>query len=159
MKVLSLFAGCGGLDLGFKQAGFEISVANEYDKSIFETFEKNFPKTKLIIPIRKNGQINTQIPLKLRTKDILLNSKLPFPIKPGGLKSAWKRLCMKYEIRDLHFHDLRHEALSMYLEKGLSIQEVQVISGHRDINTLMKVYANLNPARISLKLNDNEYCK
>ena len=48
MKVLSLFAGCGGLDLGFKQAGFEISVANEYDKSIFETFEKNFPKTKLI---------------------------------------------------------------------------------------------------------------
>ena len=66
---------------------------------------------------------------------------------------------MKYEIRDLHFHDLRHEALSMYLEKGLSIQEVQVISGHRDINTLMKVYANLNPARISLKLNDNEHCK
>ena len=48
MRVLSLFAGCGGLDLGFKQAGFEISVANEYDKSIFETFEKNFPKTKLI---------------------------------------------------------------------------------------------------------------
>ena len=47
-KVLSLFAGCGGLDLGFKQAGFEIPVANEYDKSIFETFEKNFPKTKLI---------------------------------------------------------------------------------------------------------------
>ena len=48
MKILSLFSGCGGLDLGFKQAGFEIPVANEYDKSIFETFEKNFPKTNLI---------------------------------------------------------------------------------------------------------------
>lgn len=47
-KIISLFAGCGGLDLGFKQAGFEIPVANEYDKSIFETFEKNFPKTNLI---------------------------------------------------------------------------------------------------------------
>lgn len=47
-KIISLFAGCGGLDLGFKQAGFEIPVANEYDKSIFETFEKNFPKTQLI---------------------------------------------------------------------------------------------------------------
>ena len=48
LKILSLFAGCGGLDLGFKQAGLEVLVANEYDKAIFETFEKNFPKTNLI---------------------------------------------------------------------------------------------------------------
>ena len=34
MKLLSLFSGCGGLDLGFEQAGFEIAVANEFDKSI-----------------------------------------------------------------------------------------------------------------------------
>ena len=47
-KIISLFSGAGGLDLGFKQAGFEIPAANEYDKSIFETFEKNFPKTQLI---------------------------------------------------------------------------------------------------------------
>jgi len=47
MKVVSLFAGAGGLDLGFKKAGFNIIWANEYDKSIWETFEKNFPKTKL----------------------------------------------------------------------------------------------------------------
>lgn len=47
MKVVSLFAGAGGLDLGFKKAGFDIVWANEYDKSIWETFEKNFPKTKL----------------------------------------------------------------------------------------------------------------
>lgn len=47
MKIVSLFAGAGGLDLGFKKAGFDIVWANEYDKSIWETFEKNFPKTKL----------------------------------------------------------------------------------------------------------------
>lgn len=47
MKVVSLFAGAGGLDLGFKKAGFDIIWANEYDKSIWETFEKNFPKTHL----------------------------------------------------------------------------------------------------------------
>jgi len=41
MKIVSLFAGAGGLDLGFQKAGFEIVYANEYDKSIWETYEKN----------------------------------------------------------------------------------------------------------------------
>ena len=48
MKLISLFSGCGGLDLGFEKAGFEIPVANEFDRSIWETFEVNHPKTKLI---------------------------------------------------------------------------------------------------------------
>lgn len=41
MKIISLFSGAGGLDLGFKKAGFKIIVANEYDKKIWETYEKN----------------------------------------------------------------------------------------------------------------------
>lgn len=48
MNVISLFSGCGGLDLGFEKAGFDISVANEFDKNIWETFKVNHPKTKLI---------------------------------------------------------------------------------------------------------------
>jgi modification methylase fnuDI len=47
MKLLSLFSGAGGLDLGFEKAGFEIIAANEYDKTIWETYEKNH-KAKLI---------------------------------------------------------------------------------------------------------------
>lgn len=47
MKLASFFSGAGGLDLGFEQAGFEISWANEYDKSIWETFASNFPSTHL----------------------------------------------------------------------------------------------------------------
>lgn len=48
MKVISLFSGCGGLDLGFEKAGFEIPIANEYDKTIWATFKANHPKTHLI---------------------------------------------------------------------------------------------------------------
>ena len=47
MKVVSFFAGAGGLDLGFEKAGFDVAWANEYDKSIWETYELNHKKTKL----------------------------------------------------------------------------------------------------------------
>lgn len=48
MKVISLFSGCGGLDLGFERAGFDIPVANEYDKTIWATFRANHPRTTLL---------------------------------------------------------------------------------------------------------------
>ncbi len=40
MRVISLFSGAGGLDLGFTKAGFDIVAANEYDKTIWATYEK-----------------------------------------------------------------------------------------------------------------------
>lgn len=47
MKVVSFFAGAGGLDLGFEKAGFDVVWANEYDKEIWETYEKNHKNTVL----------------------------------------------------------------------------------------------------------------
>lgn len=47
MKIVSFFAGAGGLDLGFKKAGFDVIWANEYDKEIWETYEKNHKDTVL----------------------------------------------------------------------------------------------------------------
>ena len=48
MNIISLFSGCGGLDLGFERAGFDIPVANEFDSTIFDTFKANHPRTHLI---------------------------------------------------------------------------------------------------------------
>ena len=47
MNLVSIFSGAGGLDLGFQKAGFNIVWANEYDKEIWETYEKNHPNTIL----------------------------------------------------------------------------------------------------------------
>lgn len=46
-KIISLFSGAGGLDKGFENAGFNVIWANEYDKTIWETFKYNFPNTFL----------------------------------------------------------------------------------------------------------------
>ena len=47
MNIVSFFAGAGGLDLGFQNAGFNVIWANEYDKEIWETYQKNHPHTIL----------------------------------------------------------------------------------------------------------------
>lgn len=41
MRAISLFSGCGGLDLGFTNAGFRLVYANDIDKIVWETFERN----------------------------------------------------------------------------------------------------------------------
>ena len=48
MKAVSLFSGAGGMDVGFKAAGFEIVAANELDKHACETFQANHPDTLLL---------------------------------------------------------------------------------------------------------------
>ena len=46
-KIGSLFAGIGGIDLAFKQSGFEVVWANEFDKDACKTYRHNFPDTLL----------------------------------------------------------------------------------------------------------------
>lgn len=47
MKVVSFFSGCGGLDLGFEQAGFDVVWANDNDPVVHETYLRNHPRTYL----------------------------------------------------------------------------------------------------------------
>jgi site-specific recombinase XerD len=41
-------------------------------------------------------------------------------------------------IQNLHFHDLRHEGVSRLFEQGYQIQEVALVSGHRDWTMLAR---------------------
>jgi len=53
MDLISLFSGAGGMDLGFQKAGFNIAVANEYDKTIWDTYEQNHDAPLIKADIRK----------------------------------------------------------------------------------------------------------
>lgn len=48
MRIISLFSGAGGLDLGFHKAGFQTVAANEIDPKIIPTFKANFPSVEMI---------------------------------------------------------------------------------------------------------------
>ena len=65
-KIISLFSGAGGMDIGFEMAGFKTAVAVEYDKSCCQTLNKNKPNLSII-----QGDIS-----KITTEQILKIAKL-----------------------------------------------------------------------------------
>lgn len=109
----------------------------------------------LHIPVTKTG-IPRTIPLSLKALRILNTIKAnggdgPFPLSANALRLAWERLRVRAGADDLRFHDLRHEAISRFFEKGLSMPEVAAISGHRDPRMLLR-YTHLRPDDLADKL-------
>jgi integrase len=67
-----------------------------------------------------------------------------FPFNHRSAGTAFTRACKELNIADLHFHDLRHEATSRLFEAGLSIEQVALVTGHRDWKMLRR-YTHLKP--------------
>lgn len=79
MRVVSLFSGCGGLDLGFEKAGFDIIWANDFDKYAVETYKKNFSNTIVC------GDINNIKLSQIPEHDVLIGG---FPCQPFSMMGA-----------------------------------------------------------------------
>lgn len=75
-----------------------------------------------------------------------------FPISYMMFRRSWDTARKKAGLVDFHFHDLRHESISRYVERGdLTLQEVATISGHKTLNMLWR-YTHMNTSALANKL-------
>lgn len=113
------------------------------------------------LPETKNGT-KRDVPLSTRARDALIRlgvkTKGPvFSYTSNGLKSTWRFMRIKLGIENLHFHDLRHEAISRLFELGtLDMMEIAAISGHKSLS-MLKRYTHLRVSRLIHKLEGNKH--
>jgi integrase len=67
-----------------------------------------------------------------------------FQIGEYTISAYFTEACRELAIPDLHFHDLRHEGTSQLFEAGFEIQQVALVTGHKDWRHLRR-YTNLRP--------------
>jgi len=67
-----------------------------------------------------------------------------FPFNSRSVGTAFRRACAHVGVDDLHFHDLRHEGTSRLFEMGLSIEQVALVTGHKDWKMLRR-YTHIRP--------------
>jgi integrase len=115
----------------------------------------NLVKRTLLIPITKNGEAR-EVPLSpvaislLKSLQNGTEAKV-FNITAHAITIAFGRACKRANLSNLHYHDLRHEAISRFFEKGLSLAEVATISGHKTW-TMLRRYTHLSAENIAMKL-------
>jgi integrase len=110
------------------------SDLNEADRTIIIRDRKH--------PLEKKGN-DQEVPLlgeafaivkrQPKTKDDRI-----FPIADGTVSNLFPRACNALGIEDLRFHDLRHEGVSRLFEQGYTIEQVALVSGHRDWKMLAR---------------------
>jgi integrase len=68
--------------------------------------------------------------------------------EPHNMRTVWRRwrkLNLKAEVKLVRFHDLRHTAASLLLERGIHPRVVQEMLGHANVSTTLTVYSHVLP--------------
>lgn len=99
-------------------------------------------------PRQKKGNHHT-FPLLGRAWDLVQAqprvSEFIFPYNPKSAGARYTKAKKALGIQNLRFHDLRREAASRLFEAGYSVVEVQLVTGHKNPNMLLRVYTKLKP--------------
>ncbi|KPA99859.1 integrase [Ahrensia marina] len=108
------------------------------------------------LDMTKNGE-SRDIPLSTRALEALAMFKQMqvdervVPSTKSGVQQAWGHLRARAGLEDFKFHDLRHEAISRLLERGLNVIETATISGHKELRMLQR-YSHLRAADLVERL-------
>lgn len=146
---------------------FAVATAMRQDEICRVTFEDyNAGQSTLMIRQRKHPrqkQSNDQaIPLVAdtgydaaaiiaeQTEHTRRSTGFIFPYDGRSVGTAFRRTCRDLGIKDLHFHDLRHEGISRLFEADWDIPQVAAVSGHRDWKMLQR-YTHLRPSFIATR--------
>lgn len=102
-------------------------------------------------PRKKDGN-NMLVPLLGGSLELITKQpkrgELIFPYSPRSVSAGFQRVRNSLGIKDLRYHDLRREGATRLFELGYSIEEVVMVTGHRDMNMVWNVYQQMNPARM-----------
>lgn len=139
-SVGSLFAGIGGIDLGFMKAGFKISWANEIDKKASHTYRSNFKHT-LINDDMKNVNANT-----LEKVDILTGG---FPCQAFSIAGYQKGF--KDDRGNIFFDIIRY--IKAQNPRVVFLENVKNISNHDKGNTYKIIQEELKKIGYYIKSN------
>ena len=136
MKLGSFFSGCGGLDLGFKQSGFDIQWANDFDQHACEVYSKNIGEIfhKSILDLKFE---------ELSPVDIITGG---FPCQP--FSTAGNRLGIDDHRGNLFFETLRFvkhfKPKVVVFENVRGLLSIKNNQGGKLIDDMVEVLSNID---------------
>lgn len=143
LKAIDLFAGIGGVRIGFESAGFEIIYSNDFDKYAAETYRLNFgeiDETSLVDVTTERGM--KHIPKKF---DILLAG---FPCQPFSVAGHMRGFADANR-GNLLFNVI--EILKSRKPKAVFLENVKHLKNHDDEKTFKRIQKELSDAGYFMK--------
>jgi integrase len=100
-------------------------------------------------PCMVAGKLIDPLEIIYRQKSAWSRTGRIFPHAAQSISTNFQRTTDALKIPDLHFHDLRHDGASRLFEAGYSIEQVALVTGHKDWNMLRR-YTQLRAKNLHL---------
>ncbi|MHA1888089.1 MAG: DNA cytosine methyltransferase [Promethearchaeota archaeon] len=138
-KIISLFSGCGGLDLGFHAEGYETVWANDNNQWACNTFKRNFPKATVIC--KSVEEINPYKDKNIPSADIILGG---FPCQDFSI--IWKRPGLSGERGNLYkFFKMFVDAKKPYAFVAENVKGLLSANNYKAIKQIIEDFENILP--------------
>lgn len=95
-------------------------------------------------PVIYQGQVIDPLEILLRQRGANRRTGRIFPYGQNAIYMKFSRACRECGIEDLHFHDLRHDAISRLFDRNYTIPQVAAVSGHKSWKNLAR-YTQIDP--------------